>query len=88
MVIRKKTRLEKQVIDISGPDGNAFVLIGTARRFAQQIGLDHKQITEEMMSGDYQHLIETFDKYFGDIVDLVTEEEIAPPRGSPDVFRG
>ena len=57
-------------IDLSGPDGNAYALIGYASRFAKQIGLDGKAITEEMMSGDYENLIKVFDKHFGEFVTL------------------
>jgi hypothetical protein len=32
--------------------------------------LDTKQIQSEMMSGDYENLVNTFDKYFGDFVTL------------------
>ena len=42
-------------IDLTGPDGNAFVLIGTAGNLAKQLGLDAKAIREEMMKGDYEN---------------------------------
>ena len=58
------------VIDLSGPDGNAFVLMGYAIRYARDLGLDGKAITAEMRSGDYENLINVFDKYFGEYVDL------------------
>ena len=63
----KNTKLE---IDLTGTDGNAFVLIGYASRLSKQLGLDSKTIQSEMMSGDYEHLLTTFDKYFGDYVTL------------------
>jgi len=53
------------VIDLTGPEGNAFVLMGYAQRFAKQMGIDHKPILEEMKSSDYEHLLEVFDGYFG-----------------------
>lgn len=58
------------VIDLSGPDGNAFVLMGYATRYARDLGLDGKAITAEMRSGDYENLINVFDKYFGEYIDL------------------
>ena len=58
------------VIDITGPDGNAFALMGYASRFARQLGLDGSTITKEMRSGDYENLLQVFDKYFGDYVIL------------------
>ncbi|MAV94665.1 MAG: hypothetical protein CMA31_03130 [Euryarchaeota archaeon] len=57
-------------IDLSGPDGNAFALIGHARSLARQIGLDGDLIMGQMMGGDYNHLLDTFDKYFGSVVEL------------------
>ena len=57
-------------IDLTGPDGNAFVLIGKAGSLAKQLGLDSKVIQTEMMNGDYEHLVNTFDKHFGNFVTL------------------
>jgi len=57
-------------IDLTGPDGNAFYLIGTAKNLAKQLGLDGKKIQTEMMMGDYENLIKVFDKHFGDYVTL------------------
>lgn len=58
------------VIDLTGPEGNAFFLLGTAKKLARQLDLNVSEILEEMRSGDYEHLITTFDKYFGDYVIL------------------
>ena len=58
-------------IDLTGPDGNAFVLIGKAGNLAKQLGLDKDVIQKEMMKGDYEHLVNTFDKHFGDFVTLL-----------------
>jgi hypothetical protein len=70
MIKKKEPSKEKRVIDLTGPDGNAFVLMGYARRFSQQLGLDSQKVIKEMTSGDYENLIQVFDKYFGKIVDL------------------
>jgi hypothetical protein len=70
MTIRKKTPKSEIVIDLTGPDGNAFVLMGYASRFAKQLGKDDKAIREEMMSGDYENLLEVFDREFGEFVVL------------------
>ncbi len=70
MVIRAKQPVSEVVIDITGPDGNAFVLMGYAKRFARQLDLDDKAIINEMMRGDYENLLSVFDKYFGDYVVL------------------
>lgn len=70
MTIREKQPRSEIVIDITGPDGNAFALMGHAKRFASQLGLDGNAIINEMTSGDYDDLVQTFDKHFGDFVTL------------------
>jgi pantoate kinase len=69
-MIRKKQPKKEIVIDLTGPDGNAFVLMGYARQFARQLGLDSNKIINEMASGDYENLLEVFDKNFGSFVIL------------------
>jgi len=66
----KKIKTGPVEIDLTGPDGNAFVLLGTASKLAKQLGLDGKAIQSEMMSGDYENLINVFDKHFGEFVTL------------------
>ena len=58
------------IIDTTGPDGNAFVLLGYAKSYAKQLGLPFDKIQGEMTSGDYENLIKVFDKYFGSFVIL------------------
>lgn len=72
MAILKKDGNERMTIDLTGPQGNAFFLLGTAQKLAKQLDLDGEAIKEEMTSGDYDNLVQTFDKYFGDYVDLLT----------------
>jgi hypothetical protein len=69
MIKSKKQKLGIE-IDLTGPDGNAFVLIGTAGNLAKQLGLDSKAIRTEMMAGDYENLVNVFDKHFGEFVTL------------------
>jgi hypothetical protein len=66
----KKMKTGPVEIDLTGPDGNAFVLIATASRLAKQLGLDGKKIQAEMMGGDYENLIKVFDNHFGEFVTL------------------
>jgi hypothetical protein len=42
--------------------------MGLASRLAKQLGIESP--TAEMMSGDYENLLEVFDKNFGDYVIL------------------
>ena len=69
-MIKHKPIESKITIDLTGPEGNAFVLIGYASKLAKQLGLDSKAIQAEMMSGDYENLIKVFDGYFGEFVVL------------------
>ena len=61
------------VIDLTGPQGNAFYLIGTAKKIGRQLGMTPKNIdkmVERMTSGDYDNLVNYFDSEFGDYVTL------------------
>ena len=71
-MIRKKELKEKGplVIDLTGPEGNAYVLMSYAIKFSKQLGFDNGPIIEEMMSGDYENLLQVFDRHFGDCVIL------------------
>lgn len=73
MTIRKRNKKEKIVIDLSGPQGNAFYLIGVVKQTFRNSGAPElgNQIAEEMMKGDYEHLVKTFDLYLGEHFDLV-----------------
>lgn len=66
MTIRVKRRSEKPVIDLTGPEGNAFCLLGIVRKSFRGSPELVEKICNEMMSGNYEHLIETFDQYLGD----------------------
>jgi hypothetical protein len=69
-MIREKQGQSPVVIDLTGPEGNAFCLMGYAKKYARQLDLDFKQIQKEMMGGDYENLIKVFDRHFGDYVIL------------------
>ena len=69
---RKEIKHRPIEIDLSGPEGNAFVLLGYASRLGKQIyGYEKTEaILEEMRLSTYELLILTFDKYFGEVVTL------------------
>lgn len=70
-MIKSKSELKRGIeIDLTGPDGNAFYLLAVASKFAKQIGFDEKEIIKDMTSSDYEHLLEVFDSYFGELVTL------------------
>ena len=71
MIRKKKER--PIIIDLTGPQGNAFFLLGQANKWLKEIGYneeDRNKVLEDMKSSDYEHLIEVFDKHFGSFVIL------------------
>ena len=69
-MIRKKSKPKEIVIDLNGPQGNAFSLLGTAKDLCHQLVLDWEIVHKEMTSGDYENLIQVFDNYFGSFIIL------------------
>ncbi len=60
-------------IDLTGPEGNAFVLLGYANRFAKDLGYsDHDRLCllDNMKLSTYDMLVEIFDREFGSFVTL------------------
>jgi hypothetical protein len=71
MIISKtKNKKQKIEIDLTGPEGNAFVLLGYNRQFSNVLGLNYEDIKKEMTSSDYENLVNVFDKHFGNFVIL------------------
>ena len=74
MAIKDKSEMSSEItIDLTGPEGNAFVLLGYAKRYAKQLGMSGakaERIVYEMQSGDYENLLSVFDKHFGEFVTL------------------
>ena len=71
MIVKRENKVEKRLeFDLSGSEGNVFYLIGSVKNLAKQLGLDESKIKEEMMSGDYENAVNTFEKYFGEHVVL------------------
>ena len=69
-MIKEKVKSVGIEIDLTGPQGNAFYLMGTAKNLCKQLGYDSKPVIDSMTSGDYNNLISVFDKHFGDFVTL------------------
>lgn len=73
MIRKKQSQNGPIIIDLTGPDGNAFVLIGIATKFCRELGWDKakaQDLINEMIDGDYEHLLGAFDREFGDFVIL------------------
>ena len=70
MTIKHKKQGGKIQIDLTGPEGNAFFLLGRAKDLSEQLGKNWKDIDDRMTSSDYENLVNVFDEEFGDYVDL------------------
>ena len=72
MIRSKQETNQPIIIDLTGPDGNAFALMAYAKRFATQLGWKDRgsALIENMMDGDYENLLEVFDNAFGEFVIL------------------
>jgi hypothetical protein len=62
-------------IDLSGPDGNAFALMGLAKNWGKQLGKDTRPIIGEMLSGDYNNLVNVMKREFGSIATFEGNDE-------------
>jgi len=69
-MIREREVVGMPVIDLTGPEGNAFCLMGYAKKYARTLDLDGDAIITEMMTGNYENLVQVFDKHFGSYVIL------------------
>ena len=92
IVPREEKPHRKIEIDLSGPEGNAYYLIGlaknlykqkypertrsgnisrgAARKFGEDLPSAADLFAAELMSNDYEHLLQVFDEEFGDWVIL------------------
>lgn len=70
MIRSKEESSGPVIVDLTGPEGNAFVLLGYAKNWSKQLGLDWNQVKTEMTSGDYENLLSVLEKYFGEYIIL------------------
>ena len=70
-MIKDRSKMPRKIeIDLQGPEGNAFVLMGYAQKWCKQLVWDSKPIIDDMMSGDYEHLLEVMETNFGDFITM------------------
>ena len=56
------------VIDLSGPEGNVFYILGTCNRLARDFGLDGQEVKtfkEELLGKNYQQILDICQRWFG-----------------------
>ena len=64
--IRKISDRKRPHVKLAGEDGNAFAILGQVREAMREVGWTKAEIaeaTDDMMSGDYDHLLVTACKY-------------------------
>ena len=73
-MIKKKVEKKGPIeIDLTGPDGNAYYILLAVNELCKEFGMTkqyEKDLLDEMMSGDYENLLQTFDKSFGSVVTM------------------
>ncbi len=73
----QKTKID---VDLEGPEGNTFQLIGIAVGVARQLGWAKEDMDEfrtKCFSGDYGNVLALVDKNFGDFINLEMSERYA-----------
>jgi hypothetical protein len=76
MVVKRKSEMTNHpVIDLTGPEGNAFCLLAYANRWGRELGKNTTLIHREMTQGDYHNLVRVFEREFGDYCTLVGADE-------------
>ena len=70
MAIVQKKYTDRIEVDLTGPQGNAFYLLGLAKKLCKQLDIDGNLVLDEMRESDYENLIQVFDRYFGKFVTL------------------
>ena len=68
MITSKRPKKTKIEIDLMGPEGNAFALLGIAKDLCHKTGIEWEPVKNEMTSSDYEWLLQVMDHYFGDFI--------------------
>ena len=74
----RESKNQVPVINLDGPDGNAFALMAYAKLYARDVGYASDEIeymVAKMRSGDYKNLVKVFDEYFDGYVVLETADK-------------
>jgi len=68
MIVDKRPKKSKIEIDLQGPEGNAFALLGIAKDLCHKTGVEWEPVKNEMTSSDYEWLLQVMDYHFGDFI--------------------
>lgn len=72
----KNTQIKKYTINLDGPQGNSFFIMGEAKKIMSQLKWSKEkqgEVIDLLTLSDYVNLIRTFDSFFGSFVDLETD---------------
>ena len=67
-MIRETKPVSNTIVDLDGPNGNAFMLLAIAESEMEGLGIDRDDIDailDDMRSGDYKNLLKTLDEHLG-----------------------
>jgi hypothetical protein len=70
MLVEKDKRI---YIDLDSEEGNTYVLLGIAKQFCKVQGIDFSEVNDKMISSNYVNLVSVFESYFGNYVQLATD---------------
>lgn len=80
--------LSTKVIDLNGPEGNAFFLLGKVSEGASALGLSKFPIVQAMLtSGNYLTLVAHFELHLGKYYYLILPDSITPEMLTQEVNR-
>jgi hypothetical protein len=69
--------MSKPILNLSGIDGNAFVLLGLANKRMRELGYDKEEMDdfrEKAMSGNYDNLLRCLNEEFEVVLDETDED--------------
>jgi hypothetical protein len=75
-VVNRQDYNSPRELDLGGPDGNAYVLLGIAKSLLSQWGREPDMFIDIMIADDYGHLVRTFNEYLGDYFTIILPEGI------------
>lgn len=67
---------EKLIVDLNGPEGNVYYLMGLVKTIGVKNGLTQSEaniIVQKMTEHDYCHAVKVFKEHMSDLVELVGE---------------
>ena len=76
ITLHYRLKLLKMIVDLSGPQGNAYALMGVARSIGRELNRPYNEIKDvetRMMSGNYNDLVKVLYLEYGDFIQFVKD---------------